>query len=250
MTIDVTNDYDGSTVGLTLGNFELLRTFPLSAGMTLTFSNGTEVTVDTDTVIDFFSNTLVPVTYVSGPATITGSESVDLTVPLGEVPMIVDEPDIDFLGLSEAEQLTFSNGSVFNVLYHEIIPNRLPGDFDANGTTDASDLAAWEGSFGQTGPGLAGDGDNDDDVDGFDFLAWQRGFGSSDPQASGVHVAGYLTTGTTVPNNATTILAEPGYRVAANLLVTGAFDGNNVSLQIDETAFYSFLDTCRNRVAV
>ena len=240
LTIDVTNNYDGSTVGLSLGFFEVIRNFPLTAGMTLTFSNGTEVTVDSDTVVEAFSNTQVPVTYVSGPATITGSESVDLAVPICEVPMIADDPDINFLGLSADEQLVFSDGSVFNVLFQEVIPNRLSGDFDASGTTDSSDLAAWEGSFGMTGPALPGDGDNDDDADGFDFLLWQLGFGTTEPLASGVPVAGYLTTGSTVTSNATTTLDEPGYRVAANLLVTGAFDGSNVSLQIDETAFPAF----------
>jgi phospholipase/lecithinase/hemolysin len=52
----------------------------------------------------------------------------------------------------------------------------LAGDFNADGSVDADDLAAWRMNYGVASAGRRGhgDADGDQDVDGADFLAWQQ----------------------------------------------------------------------------
>ncbi len=65
-----------------------------------------------------------------------------------------------------------------------------PGDFNADGTVDAADLALWQAGVGTTGNAThwQGDADGDADVDGADFLVWQRNLGMTTamPGASSV----------------------------------------------------------------
>ena len=163
-----------------------------------------------------------------------------VTVEVGEVSLIIDETDTETLGLSSGTQLAFDNGAVFEVTGPELIANRLPGDNDQDGTVEYSDYSIWDGSFGQSGPGLPADSNGNNRVDGIDFLKWQQNLGQADPMSTGVWVAGYLLSGTTVPNGSKATLVDPGYRVSANLEVTGALSGGNVSLRIDETSYTDF----------
>lgn len=59
----------------------------------------------------------------------------------------------------------------------------VPGDFNADGATDAADLARWSAGFGMTTSATLaqGDADRDRDVDGADFLVWQRHVGAGAP---------------------------------------------------------------------
>ena len=53
----------------------------------------------------------------------------------------------------------------------------VPGDFNADGTVDATDLAIWKTNFGQHAGAATralGDANGDQLVDGTDFLFWQR----------------------------------------------------------------------------
>jgi hypothetical protein len=53
---------------------------------------------------------------------------------------------------------------------------QIPGDFNADGSVNAADLAVWRTSFGST---AAADANGDGATDGADFLLWQRNFGAS-----------------------------------------------------------------------
>jgi hypothetical protein len=61
-----------------------------------------------------------------------------------------------------------------------------PGDFDADGDVDGTDLDALENNFGAAiGATLAmGDADGDADVDGADFLVWKQNVDSSAPASA------------------------------------------------------------------
>jgi thermolabile hemolysin len=52
----------------------------------------------------------------------------------------------------------------------------IPGDFNADATVDAEDLAGWQANYGLTATARRGQGDanEDGDVDGADFLLWQQ----------------------------------------------------------------------------
>ena len=52
----------------------------------------------------------------------------------------------------------------------------VPGDFNADGTVDAVDLARWQANFGAVGNATReqGDANADQSVDGADFLLWQQ----------------------------------------------------------------------------
>jgi glucose/arabinose dehydrogenase len=66
-------------------------------------------------------------------------------------------------------------------VYRMVTNAFTPGDFNADATVDAGDLAIWNANFG-TAAGATrarGDSDADGDVDGADFLNWQRNVGWS-----------------------------------------------------------------------
>jgi hypothetical protein len=54
---------------------------------------------------------------------------------------------------------------------------RLPWDFNGNGTVDAADYTVWRDTLGQTGLGLAADGDGSGAVDEQDYVWWKARYG-------------------------------------------------------------------------
>lgn len=60
----------------------------------------------------------------------------------------------------------------------QVVPIYYPGDFNTNGSVNATDLTIWKNNFSTTtGASIStGDADGDFDVDGTDFLSWQRHF--------------------------------------------------------------------------
>ncbi len=57
----------------------------------------------------------------------------------------------------------------------------LPGDFNADGSVDGTDLTVWKDHFGTTSGATPAEGDatGDGAVDGADFLTWQRHLGAA-----------------------------------------------------------------------
>ena len=49
----------------------------------------------------------------------------------------------------------------------------VPGDYDGDGDVDSDDYTVWNGSYGQSGAGLAADGNGDGVVDAADFTVWR-----------------------------------------------------------------------------
>ncbi len=70
----------------------------------------------------------------------------------------------------------------------------IPGDFNGDGSVDATDLAQWQDDFGVNNES---DADGDGDSDGRDFLIWQRNF----PAVGGL-VAGAIA----VPESTSAVL--------------------------------------------
>jgi hypothetical protein len=60
-----------------------------------------------------------------------------------------------------------------------------PADFNHDGHVNGTDLAIWQGSYGNS---VEGDADNDGDTDGRDFLVWQREFTGASSLSSTVIV--------------------------------------------------------------
>jgi hypothetical protein len=58
-----------------------------------------------------------------------------------------------------------------------IIP--VPGDFDSNGSVDASDYVIWRTTLGETGVVLLADGDGNGEVGIGDYDVWRANFGQS-----------------------------------------------------------------------
>ncbi len=76
---------------------------------------------------------------------------------------------------SKDEQVYYDN---FIISTEFITTDVSSGDFNENGTVEASDLAAWQAGFGSLdATHLTGDADGDSDADGNDFLEWQRQIG-------------------------------------------------------------------------
>lgn len=49
----------------------------------------------------------------------------------------------------------------------------LPGDFNGDGSVDASDLSVWRNQFGQSASGLSADANEDGRVDSADYTVWR-----------------------------------------------------------------------------
>ncbi|BBO35630.1 PEP-CTERM sorting domain-containing protein [Lacipirellula parvula] len=69
-------------------------------------------------------------------------------------------------------------GSAIKVTVASLVAPAIPGDFNADGSVNGLDLAAWKTNVPiAAGATVAqGDADADADVDGADFLIWQRNF--------------------------------------------------------------------------
>jgi hypothetical protein len=74
------------------------------------------------------------------------------------------------------------------------IDNRVPGDYNANGTVDAADYIVWRKTNGQTGVGLAADGNADNEITSADLAEWKARFGAT--------LAGGFAAGAMVPEPA------------------------------------------------
>lgn len=59
-----------------------------------------------------------------------------------------------------------------------VVPS-LAGDYNADGSVDASDYTVWRNSLGQPGPGLPADGNGNRMVDGGDYDVWRANFGNT-----------------------------------------------------------------------
>jgi hypothetical protein len=66
-----------------------------------------------------------------------------------------------------------------------LTPIVVSGDYNRNGTVDASDYMVWRATKGQLGGGLAADGNGDNKVDNSDLTYWKRRFGNT---GGSVHV--------------------------------------------------------------
>ncbi len=232
LTINVGAALDGGgNVGLQIDSGEQLDTYVLPAGTSLTFSGGATATVDADTIINNTSATQVAVTTAGS---ISAAETTNLSVTVGRVPLIVTDVDTENLALASGTVLAFSDGSQLTVTSAAVISQRDVADYNADGVIDSSDYGTWVTNFGTSGP--IADGNGDGIVDAADYTIWANRNGTN----ASTFVTGILTSGTTIAKDSTAVVGNPGYRVAANLIVTAAFDGTNVGLKIDDTAFDSF----------
>ncbi|KKL95667.1 hypothetical protein LCGC14_1852300 [marine sediment metagenome] len=222
-------------VGLKIATGEQLSSYVLVNGTLLTFSGGMTGTVVGDTGIGSGGETLVTVT-ASGP--IAAAETADLSVNVGEIPLIVLDPDTASLALPAGTVLAFSpDGSIFTVTEPTVISQTIASDYDSDGVVNMNDYDTWGANFGQTGQNIPGDGNGDGVVDAADYTVWANNNGTVVSVAS---VKGILPPGPATANGATATVGTPGYRVHAELLTTAAFDGSTVGLKIDETVFTSF----------
>ena len=238
VTLRVAPDGDlfNGEIGLEIPGDETALAVLLEAGTQLTFSGGTTVEVGLTTLVQAFETTFVPVSVI-GAGSVGFSETVDVAAKIGELELLVDEPGVDFYALTAGTVLSLSDGSSFVVVEPEVIPAAVQGDYNANGVVDAADYTVWRDNLGST-VDLAADGNGNGVVDQADYAVWVENFGSTAP-GSGAAVTGYVV-GSDTTQGATATITESGYRTAANLEVTGAFDGSTVDLRIDETAFGSF----------
>jgi hypothetical protein len=59
----------------------------------------------------------------------------------------------------------------------DVLPPRLPGDYDGNGAVQTLDYDVWRGAFGTiVSPGISADGNADGSVDVADYVMWQKLF--------------------------------------------------------------------------
>jgi T5SS/PEP-CTERM-associated repeat protein len=79
-----------------------------------------------------------------------------------------------------------AGGLYFNLAYTPTAINLsvagILGDYNRNGTIDASDYVVWRKTVSQSGPALAADGNNDGHIDSGDFAIWRTSYGA---QAAG-----------------------------------------------------------------
>jgi len=65
-----------------------------------------------------------------------------------------------------------------------IQPGTIAGDYDGDGTVDASDYTVWRNSLGAMGSNLPADGDGNGKIDAVDYTIWRNNFGQSIGQGS------------------------------------------------------------------
>ena len=87
-----------------------------------------------------------------------------------------------------------ANDLVFSVLQADTTPvtvtthYALAGDYNADGTVNASDYVVWRANFGST-TGLAADGSLNGVVDAADYTVWRNNFGLSLPPGAGSSIS-------------------------------------------------------------
>jgi hypothetical protein len=60
-----------------------------------------------------------------------------------------------------------------------VSPPGLPGDYNDNGSVDATDYIIWRKTFGQIGEDMPADGDGSGEIDNGDWTVWKANFGSA-----------------------------------------------------------------------
>jgi hypothetical protein len=71
------------------------------------------------------------------------------------------------------------NGTFLQML-QQYSPNYSNGDYDNNGTVDATDYVLWRKTMGQSvNPGVKADGDANGIVDAGDYTTWKTSFGKA-----------------------------------------------------------------------
>lgn len=77
----------------------------------------------------------------------------------------------------------------------------LAGDYNRDGTVDATDYVVWRNAVGQAGSGLFADGNGNGVIDAADYSVWRSNFGESSASAANVG----LTSSLSVPEPATAL---------------------------------------------
>lgn len=84
-----------------------------------------------------------------------------------------------------------------NFIYRALTP--VAGDYNGSGIVDAGDYDSWEGSFGQTGIGLAADGNGNQIVDAADYTVWRDAYEATlavpVPEPAGISLLFAVTAG-------------------------------------------------------
>lgn len=81
-------------------------------------------------------------------------------------------------------------GGAWDIGAYESGAVAIPGDYNGNGSVDASDYALWRNTFGQTvAAGVGADGNNSGLIDDGDYTVWKSHFGQSAGAAAKVTLA-------------------------------------------------------------
>jgi probable HAF family extracellular repeat protein len=84
----------------------------------------------------------------------------------------------------------------------------LSGDYNGNGTVDATDYVVWRNLSGQAGAGLAADGNGDGTVNAEDYEVWRANFGQT---MAGSLSASLNDSRTSVPEPSTLLLTSVAF---------------------------------------
>ncbi len=120
----------------------------------------------------------------------------------GDTELFLD-PDIgaivDFDSITLAEIIRLNTGvtSIQDNVFFATALTLLPGDYNGDGSVDASDYGVWRDSLGQLGTGLAADGNNNGVIDQDDYKIWKLNFG---------HMENSTGTSTAVPEPVSLVL--------------------------------------------
>ena len=117
--------------------------------------------------------------------------------------------DLDSITLAEIIRRNTGITSIRDNVFFATALRRLHGDYNGDGSVDASDYGVWRDSLGQLGTGLAADGNSNEMIDQDDYEIWKLNFG---------RVANSTGTSTAVPEPVSLLLvitlaiAIPGLR--------------------------------------
>jgi probable HAF family extracellular repeat protein len=120
------------------------------------------------------------------------------------------------------------NGDARSFLLTPLI-ERIPGDYNRNGTVDAADYVVWRNTLGDSGTGLAADGNANDAIDPGDYDVWRANFGTSadsaseeipEPSRLALAIAAVLVTAICVRNKRAIIQAGRLSRTMSAIAVT------------------------------